>query len=84
MKKYLITCAVIIAVIVGWISVSRHLGLVISLDNKKQVETFTTVEGKTILLDQGRGMEPFEIRGVNMGVGIPGHFATDYAIDKDT
>ena len=46
MKKYLITCAVIIAVIVGWISVSRHLGLVISLDNKKQVETFTTVEGK--------------------------------------
>lgn len=33
MKKYLITCAVIIAVIVGWISVSRHLGLVISLDN---------------------------------------------------
>ena len=29
-------------------------------------------------------MEPFEIRGVDMGVGIPGHFATDYAIDKET
>lgn len=29
-------------------------------------------------------MEPFEIRGVNLGSGIPGHFATDYAIDKET
>lgn len=28
--------------------------------------------------------EPFEIRGVDMGSGIPGHFATDYAIDKET
>ena len=28
--------------------------------------------------------EAFEIRGVNMGVGIPGEWATDYAIDKET
>ena len=27
---------------------------------------------------------PFEIRGVNMGVGIPGEWATDFAIDKET
>ena len=29
-------------------------------------------------------IEPFEIRGVNMGVGIPGEWATDYAIDEET
>ncbi|MGI5959144.1 MAG: family 2 glycosyl transferase [Massiliimalia sp.] len=32
-------------------------------------------DGKTV---------PFEIRGVNMGVGLPGEWATDYAIDKET
>ena len=42
------------------------------------------MEGKTILVDQGQGLAPFEIRGVNLGSGIPGHFATDYAIDKET
>ncbi|MGN0078338.1 MAG: hypothetical protein ACI36V_06105 [Coriobacteriales bacterium] len=41
-------------------------------------------EGKQIYLDQGEGLEEFEIRGVDMGVGIPGHYATDYAIDKET
>ena len=27
---------------------------------------------------------PFEIRGVNLGVGLPGEWATDYAIDEET
>lgn len=48
------------------------------------VTSFTAVENKTILVDQGEGLKPFEIRGVDMGAGIPGHFATDYAIDKKT
>lgn len=62
----------------------KYMGFYISLKADKQVESFTSVDGKTILLDRGDGPEPFEIRGINMGVGISGHFATDYAIDKET
>ena len=42
------------------------------------------MKGKEILVDEGKGMEPFEIKGVDLGAGIPGHFATEYAIDKET
>ncbi len=38
----------------------------------------------TIYMERDGVYEPFEIRGVNLGVGIPGHFATDYAIDEET
>ena len=43
-----------------------------------------TVEGDEILMERDGAWEEFEIRGVNMGVGIPGEWATDYAIDHDT
>ena len=46
--------------------------------------TFVRQEGKSIYLDDGDGYEEFEIRGVNLGAGIPGHYATDYAVDKET
>lgn len=85
MKKYLITCTVMLVLILGCFYLFRYTGGGINLNlNSGRVETFTRVEGKEILLDQGNGLEPFEIRGVNMGVGIPGHFATDYAISKET
>lgn len=84
MKKFLIICSVLIIIGAGWILLSPKIGLFIGIRSEQPVHTFTKVEGKTILADTGNGMEPFEIRGVNMGVGIPGHFATDYAIDKET
>lgn len=84
MKKFLIACMVVILTAALGISISNYKGLSLGWLSRKPVTTFTGVEGKTILLDTGNGMEPFEIRGVNMGAGIPGHFATDYAIDKET
>lgn len=84
MKKFLIACTVVILTAALGISISNYKGLSLGWLSRKPVTTFTGVEGKTILLDIGNGMEPFEIRGVNMGAGIPGHFATDYAIDKET
>ena len=84
MKKFIITCAAVICVAALIILISNKAGLYVDINPSKEVRTFTSVSGKEILVDQGNGMEPFEIRGVNMGVGIPGHFATDYAIDKET
>lgn len=49
------------------------------------VETTFTTRGKTILRYNAKGQsEPFEIRGVDLSSAIPGHFAIDYAIDKET
>ena len=42
------------------------------------------VKGKQICTRRGDAWEPFEIRGVDMGTGIPGHWSTDFAIDKET
>ena len=84
MKKFIIACTAVIIAVICWMFVSDRIGSTLSFNMNKEVKTFTTVSDKEILVDTGNGMEPFEIRGVNMGVGIPGHFATDYAIDKET
>ena len=59
-------------------------GVYIDLNKDQEVSFFATTQGKEILADTGKGMEPFEIRGVDMGVGIPGYFSTEFAIDKET
>ena len=84
MKKFIIACTAVIIAVTCWMFVSDRIGSTLSFNMNKEVKTFTTVSDKEILVDTGNGMEPFEIRGVDMGVGIPGHFATDYAIDKET
>ena len=38
----------------------------------------------TIYMERDGAYEPFEVRGVNLGVGLPGEWATDYAIDEET
>ena len=43
-----------------------------------------TVVGREIFRQTEKGPEPFEIRGVDMGAGYPGYFATEYAISKET
>lgn len=86
MKKFIIVCTAVVMFAAGWLFLASRIGMNFQWESlqKTSVETFTAVDGKTILVDQGQGMEPFEIRGVNLGSGIPGHFATDYAIDKET
>ncbi|MEG0318759.1 MAG: hypothetical protein RR627_02545 [Niameybacter sp.] len=55
-----------------------------SFRTEQEVTSQTKTIGKTIYLEQEGQFEPFEIKGVNMGVGIPGHYATEYAISKET
>lgn len=76
MKKFIIACTAVIIAVTCWMFVSDRIGSTLSFNMNKEVKTFTTVSDKEILVDTGNGMEPFEIRGVDMGVGIPGHFAT--------
>lgn len=84
MKKFIIICGIIIiCIILGDILFYRY-GFFIDLNPRKEVTTQIKTEGKKIYLDEGNGYEEFEIKGVDLGASIPGNFATDYAIDKET
>lgn len=84
MKKFLIGAAII--AFLFWIADAMYYkwDVPIYINSEEAVTSFTATEGRTILVDEGEGLAPFEIKGVDMGLGIPGHFATDYAIDKET
>ncbi len=48
------------------------------------VTTFMKTDTDTIYMERDGEYTPFEIRGVDMGVGIPGEWATDFSIDEET
>ena len=50
--------------------------------NVPKTSTFMTTDTNNIYMTKDGITEPFEIRGVNMGAGVPGHFATDHAITE--
>lgn len=83
MKKFLIGAVSLIILVLFLNTAYYRWGVYVDLHPGKKADTFTSVKGKEILVDEGKGMEPFEIKGVDLGAGIPGHFATEYAIDKE-
>ena len=84
MKKFLIGAVSLIILVLFLNTAYYRWGFYIDFRPDKEPDTFTTVSGKEILVDEGKGPKPFEIKGVDLGAGIPGHFATEYAIDKET
>lgn len=84
MKKFLIATTTAIITIFFLYNAYYQWGVYIDLNPNKPITSFTSVNGKEILVDTGNGFTPFEIKGVDMGVGIPGHYSTEYAIDKET
>ena len=83
MKKFILTVCVLTALLFTGYYAYYHLGIYL-VGAEGPVTTFMKTDADTIYMERDGGYEPFEIRGVNMGVGIPGHFATDYAIDEET
>ena len=84
MKKFIIAACIVVMSLFIWNYAYYHLGIYISLNPDAPVTTFMTTDEDTIYMEKDGEMAPFEIRGVNMGVGLPGKWATDYAIDKET
>lgn len=84
MKKFLIIVASVLVVCLLADTAYYRWGLHIDLNPDQAVKTFMTTDENTIYMLKNGEVTPFEIRGVNMGVGIPGEWATDYAIDKET
>lgn len=84
MKKFIIALSVLVLLFMALDAAHYRLGWYIDLMPEEPVTTFVKTDGKEIYLDCGEGWQPFEIRGVNMGSGIPGKWATEFAIDEET
>ena len=85
MKKFIIIFSILVVMVPLCCDQAYYrLGLYIDCGDDGTVELFVRTEGKDIVLEQDGEWTPFEIRGVDMGVGLPGEWATDYAIDHET
>lgn len=84
MKKFIVAVCVIVAAALVWNIAYYRLGIYIDLAPNAPVTTFMRTDEDTIYMKQNGEYTPYEIRGVDMGVGIPGEWATDFAIDEET
>lgn len=84
MKKFIIVACVVVLFFCGWNIVVYRFGFYVDLHPNAPITASMTTDHDTIYMEKDGKKVPFEIRGVNMGVGIPGEWATDFAIDKET
>ena len=59
-------------------------GYMLILPPHNYATTFSRADRDAIYLDRGNGFEAFEIRGIDLGAGEPGEWATDYGIEEET
>ena len=83
MKKYIITVAVIISLLLMFDIAYYYLGWYLPYGGENP-EYFVKTDGKNILMKVDGEFTNFEIKGVNLGSAIPGEWPTDYAIDEAT
>lgn len=84
MKKYIIGVSVLLLLAASAWYLYYGLGFYVDLNPDRPVTTFMKTDSDTIYIEWDGTYQPFEIRGVDLGVGIPGEWATDFAIDKET
>lgn len=84
MKKFIITISLIILVLLAFDWLYFYQGVYFDFGKEKSTEHFMKVEGEEIYIKKGNSFEPFEIRGVNLGSGLPGEWATSFAINEET
>ena len=83
MKKFLMIAVpgVLLLFLLDWLYFSAGVLYLPSL--RAEPEYFAKAEGGALYLDQGSGYAEFELKGVNLGLGKPGHYATELAITKE-
>lgn len=59
-------------------------GFYIKLSPESTPTVSVRIQGKQIELLTENGWQTIELRGVNLGSGLPGEWSTDYAIDRET
>ena len=82
MKKYMIIASIVVIFLFVADYLFYYSG-VLYVPATGETACFSKAEDDHLYLDSGSGFEVFDIRGVNLGMGIPGHFATEKAIEKE-
>ena len=83
MKKFIIVVCLIVAFVLLLDWLYYYQGVYIDFSPNKNVTTFVRTEGDKIYLDEGEGYNEFEIKGVDLGSGIPGEWSTDFSAKKE-
>lgn len=85
MKKYLIIIsALLLVVLIGDVLYYR-VGLYINFNSNKPISAISKIEdGQIKVTKDGATYDTIEIKGVNMGSGIPGSWSTEFSIDEET
>lgn len=84
MKKFIICVCVLVAAAFCGVYAYYYLGIYIDLGGGEPVKAFMFTDEDTIYMERDGEREPFEIRGVDLGSGMPGEYSTDFAIDSGT
>ena len=84
MKRFVLSVTAILLILLALFAVIFQTGFYIDMTPNALPTTFVRTQGQTIQLQKDGRWQEFTVRGVNMGTGLPGHCATDYAIEKTT
>lgn len=84
MKKFILIAGIVVLFLFAGYYAYYHQGFYVAVHSDEPVTTFMKTDEDTVYMKRDGEYVPFEIRGVNMGVGVPGEWATDYAIDEET
>ena len=82
MKKYLIVCVILIALVLGVNYLYFYNGN-LYIPHNGEVQCFTGADSESLYIDTGSGMEVFDLKGVNLSMDKPGHFASENAVTKE-
>ena len=82
MKKFIIAVCCIVVCVLLFDYLYYYQGVYIDFSPNKKPITFVCTKGEKIYLDEGNGFEEFEIKGVDIGSGMPGEWSTDFGITK--
>ncbi|MDD6160196.1 MAG: hypothetical protein PUB51_03585 [Oscillospiraceae bacterium] len=85
-KRFIIAVLAVSLLWAGWYYLHYSKGAYLPARGDGAVSVPVKAEGQSFFrYDPDTGQyAPFTVKGVNMGAGIPGHWATDFAIDYDT
>ena len=85
MKKYLIIVAALLALVLLGDTLYYRLGVYIPPSSDEPINVVSKIENGQIMMSTEAGSyEVMEIKGVNMGSGVPGYWSTEFHVDKET
>lgn len=84
MKKFILAACLVVALLFTGYYAYYYMGFYAAVPAGGPVTTFLKTDEDTIYMEREGDYVPFEIRGVDLGVGLPGEWATDFAIDEET